>query len=105
MTTASKKSQHETYKESVRKLVEREQHLKDYEQQTKTVFEIIRQLMTQPEKPRKVHPACPVECEAYSTGVKFLPREMRSLFLWGVAHFSGGRPWQAGQEESEKLKL
>ena len=30
---------------------------------------------------------------------------MRSLFLRGGDHFSGGSLWQADQEENEKLKL
>ena len=41
------------HKELARKLSELEQHLKDHDQQFQAIFELIRQLMTRPEKPRK----------------------------------------------------
>lgn len=40
-------------KELARKLEELEGHLKDHDKQIQTIFSAIRQLMTQPESPRK----------------------------------------------------
>jgi hypothetical protein len=42
-----------SHKELARKLEELERHLKDHDKQIQTIFSAIRQLMTQPESPRK----------------------------------------------------
>jgi uncharacterized membrane protein len=42
-----------SHKELARKLEELERHLKDHDKQIQTIFSAIRQLMIQPESPRK----------------------------------------------------
>ena len=44
------------HKELARKLSELEENLRDHDQQIQAIFEAIRQLMTSPEKPKKIYP-------------------------------------------------
>ena len=44
------------HKELARKLSELGEHLRDHDQQIQAIFEAIRQLMTPPEKPKKIYP-------------------------------------------------